>query len=76
LLGVVAGYLVYSLTHHATHHWRSRGPLARRRKQWHAQHHHSDAPVCFGVTTRFWDRVFGTDGGEEQPELVSGSGKE
>jgi sterol desaturase/sphingolipid hydroxylase (fatty acid hydroxylase superfamily) len=59
-LGVIAGYLAYALTHHGTHHWRSRGPWMTRRKRWHARHHHMAA--CYGVSTSFWDRVFGTTG--------------
>jgi sterol desaturase/sphingolipid hydroxylase (fatty acid hydroxylase superfamily) len=31
-----------------------------RRKRWHARHHHMAA--CYGVSTSFWDRVFGTTG--------------
>ena len=60
LLGILAGYFLYSLSHHAAHHWRGRAPLAGRRKRWHAMHHQSALPVCFGVTTQLWDYVFGT----------------
>jgi cyclopropane-fatty-acyl-phospholipid synthase len=60
-LGVTAGYLAYALTHHATHHWRSSGPWMTRRKRWHARHHHMAA--CYGVSSSFWDRVFGSTGG-------------
>ena len=59
-LGVIAGYLTYALTHHATHHWRTRGPWLTRRKRWHARHHHIAA--CYGVSCSFWDRVFGSTG--------------
>lgn len=59
-LGVTAGYLAYSLLHHATHHWRSRAPWMTRRKRWHARHHHMAA--CYGVSSSFWDRVFGSTG--------------
>jgi sterol desaturase/sphingolipid hydroxylase (fatty acid hydroxylase superfamily) len=59
-LGVVAGYFVYGLTHHATHHWRSLGPWMKQRKRWHARHHHMVG--CYGVTSSFWDKVFGTAG--------------
>ena len=59
-LGVTAGYLAYSLMHHATHHWRSRGPWMARRKRWHARHHHMAG--CYGVSSSFWDRVFGSTG--------------
>jgi cyclopropane-fatty-acyl-phospholipid synthase len=59
-LGVTAGYLAYSVMHHATHHWRSHGTWMKRRKIWHARHHHATA--CYGVSTDFWDRVFGSTG--------------
>jgi cyclopropane-fatty-acyl-phospholipid synthase len=57
--GVLAGYLVYALTHHATHHWRADSAWARQRKQRHALHHHGGAhTVCYGVTSSLWDHVF------------------
>ena len=60
-LGVVAGYLAYAVTHHATHHWRADSTWLRQRKRWHARHHHSgDAPHCYGVTSALWDHVFGS----------------
>lgn len=59
-LGVVVGYLAYSVTHHATHHWRSFGPWMTRRKRWHARHHRGAA--CYGVTCAFWDRMFRSTG--------------
>ena len=69
-LGVLIGYLAYAITHHATHHalvgrgaafasWL--GPWLGRRRRWHALHHrHLDHPVCFGVTSAFWDHLFGS----------------
>ena len=60
-LGVTFGYYAYAITHHAAHHWRAAGPLARDRKRRHAAHHHAaDASRCFGVTSGIWDVVFGT----------------
>ena len=60
-LGVLIGYLAYTVTHHATHHWRADGAWLRRRKRWHALHHRPGMPVArYGVTTDFWDRVFGS----------------
>lgn len=40
-LGVWLGYLGYGLVHHATHHWHIGNGLMRRRKRWHALHHHA-----------------------------------
>jgi sterol desaturase/sphingolipid hydroxylase (fatty acid hydroxylase superfamily) len=58
-LGVVAGYLAYAITHHATHHWRGRSAWLQRRKRWHALHHHDKEPRrCYGVTSAVWDHVF------------------
>jgi sterol desaturase/sphingolipid hydroxylase (fatty acid hydroxylase superfamily) len=58
-LGVVTGYLAYAITHHATHHWRGQSAWLRRRKRWHALHHHDKASRrCYGVTSSIWDHVF------------------
>ena len=66
-LGVVSGYLLYAVTHHATHHWRSTSPWLARRKRWHALHHHAAPRGGYGVTSAFWDRVFGSAGFAIQP---------
>jgi len=68
-LGMTAGYLAYALTHHATHHWRSRGPWMTRRKRWHARHHHMSA--CYGVSSSFWDRVFGSTGERSSRPVIA-----
>jgi sterol desaturase/sphingolipid hydroxylase (fatty acid hydroxylase superfamily) len=69
-LGVVAGYLAYAITHHATHHWRGRSAWLQRRKRWHALHHHDKASRrCYGVTSSIWDHVFAS--GFERAEGVN-----
>jgi cyclopropane-fatty-acyl-phospholipid synthase len=58
-LGVLTGYFAYALIHHAIHHWRPESKWLRRRKRWHALHHHRiDSPGRYGVTTEVWDRLF------------------
>ncbi len=58
-LGVLAGYLLFSITHHATHHWYADGAWLKQRKRWHALHHHASGQSgCYGVTSAFWDHVF------------------
>lgn len=60
-LGMVSGYLAYIIIHHGVHHWRGSSPWLQRRRRWHGLHHRSPAqPACFGVTSGFWDYVFGT----------------
>jgi sterol desaturase/sphingolipid hydroxylase (fatty acid hydroxylase superfamily) len=68
MTGLLGGYLLYGLTHHAVHHAvRLPGPaqgwLSRRRRQ-HALHHRGSATVAvnYGVTQGWWDRVFGSLG--------------
>ena len=62
--GVLTGYLAYAVTHHATHHWRSEAAWLLRRKRWHALHHRASRPPGhYGVTSGFWDHVFGSAGG-------------
>jgi sterol desaturase/sphingolipid hydroxylase (fatty acid hydroxylase superfamily) len=68
-LGVLVGYLAYTLTHHALHHWKLDLIWLQRRKYAHARHHHLQQPCCFGVTSGFWDRVLRT-GGHKAPTRV------
>jgi sterol desaturase/sphingolipid hydroxylase (fatty acid hydroxylase superfamily) len=59
--GVMLGYVAYVGVHHALHHWRiDRASFLYHLKLRHAQHHYSGSEGNFGVTTGFWDRVFGT----------------
>ena len=60
-LGVLVGYLSFSITHHAIHHWRADNAWLKERKRWHALHHRATGKSgCFGVTSAFWDYVFGS----------------
>lgn len=59
--GLMLGYLWYVSIHHMIHHWHPTHPsylytLKRR----HAVHHHIEETANFGVTSIFWDRIFGT----------------
>lgn len=61
--GLLTGYLVYVIVHHATHHWREGHAWTRLLKRHHALHHGKDGmPSRFGVTSPLWDIVFRTDG--------------
>ena len=39
----------------------------RSLKKYHLQHHFADYENGFGVTSRFWDKVFGTELAPLQP---------
>jgi len=61
--GLLTGYLVYAIAHHATHHWRAGNAWTRQLKRTHALHHYRvGPPAWFGVTSPIWDIVFGTCG--------------
>jgi sterol desaturase/sphingolipid hydroxylase (fatty acid hydroxylase superfamily) len=59
--GMMLGYLWYVTVHHAVHHWEVRpDSYLYRAKRRHLTHHYSRQPCNFGVSTGFWDHVFGT----------------
>ena len=60
--GFLVGYLVYDLTHYATHHFAMRWGYAKYIKRHHMQHHYKDPGTRFGVSSPLWDWVFGTPG--------------
>lgn len=61
-LGVLTGYLGYALVHQGVHRPLSGRRWLAGRQRWHARHHGAAAAPgqAYGVTTGFWDRVFGT----------------
>jgi sterol desaturase/sphingolipid hydroxylase (fatty acid hydroxylase superfamily) len=61
MAGLLAGYLSYTLAHHAIHNLSlGTSRWATNLKRHHALHHYRDGESNFGVTTRIWDRLFGT----------------
>jgi len=58
--GGIFGYICYDCTHYFLHH-KSLPAYWHALKKYHLQHHFADYENGFGVTSRFWDRVFGTE---------------
>jgi sterol desaturase/sphingolipid hydroxylase (fatty acid hydroxylase superfamily) len=58
--GFIIGYLVYDLTHYATHHFPMRSGYAKFIKRYHMQHHYKTPDKRFGVSSPLWDFVFKT----------------
>lgn len=56
----IFGYLVYDLTHYATHHFPMRSGYAKFIKRYHMQHHYKTPNKRFGVSSPLWDVVFST----------------
>lgn len=60
LLGLLAGFLHYEWFHWRIHFRNPRSERERRLRAHHLAHHFRNPRAYHGVTTRFWDRVFGT----------------
>lgn len=58
--GFMTGYLIYDLTHYATHHFPMRSGVFKFLKRYHMQHHYKTPNQRFGVSSPLWDKVFGT----------------
>ncbi|KAE8270462.1 hypothetical protein A4X09_0g1863 [Tilletia walkeri] len=61
--GIIAGafamYICYDCMHYALHH--SKLPTyMRKMKKYHLEHHYKNYELGFGVTSKFWDVIFGT----------------
>lgn len=57
--GGLFGYVCYDLTHYFLHHSKL-PPYMRKLKKYHLEHHYKNYQLGFGVTSWFWDKVFGT----------------
>ena len=58
----MAGYISYGTLHHLCHHIKVTalpGKLLKRSRAYHRIHHKMPG-TNYGVTTTFWDRIFGT----------------
>jgi len=60
LVGIWAGFLYYESVHYRVHLGDSPGALIGYQRRAHFHHHFRAPDVSFGVTTPFWDYVFGS----------------
>lgn len=70
MAGFFTGYGLYLFVHYIVHAWKM--PKNNFKTLWlyHNIHHYQNEEVAFGVTSHFWDRVFGT-----MPDLQVGKTK-
>lgn len=71
LAGVLGGFTAYSFTHHSLHHYKMPFAWLRHLQSQH-RIHHAIPESNYGVTMRFWDRVFGTEFTKESSRIVRG----
>ncbi|KAK9448110.1 uncharacterized protein V1518DRAFT_334879 [Limtongia smithiae] len=57
--GGMFGYVLYDCTHYFLHH-AVLPPYFKSLKSYHLEHHYKNYELGFGVTSKFWDVVFGT----------------
>jgi len=69
--GFVFGYMVYDLMHFASHFFNFKIAWFQRIKRSHLLHHYREPNSGFGLSTIFWDRVFGTMHSPEVMEKVN-----
>lgn len=61
MLGFAIGYIIYDMTHYALHHFETTGDsYFKRLQRYHNMHHYSGQEAAYGVSSKFWDIVFGT----------------
>ncbi len=58
--GFLTGYLIYDLTHYATHHFPMRSGYFKFLRKYHMLHHYKTPDARYGVSSPMWDKVFGT----------------
>jgi len=60
--GTTIGYVVYDLLHFYLHHGSPKeGSHFYYMKRYHNWHHFTHYDTGFGITSSFWDRIFGTE---------------
>lgn len=59
--GFALGYLIYDISHFAIHHFNLKGFYFSQIREHHLRHHFKDSENGFGVSVRFWDKVFNTE---------------
>ncbi|KAL1463609.1 hypothetical protein WDU94_015349 [Cyamophila willieti] len=61
LAGVITGYVTYDLIHFYLHYGSPKeGSYLYGMKRYHNQHHFAHYESGFGISSKFWDHVFGT----------------
>ena len=60
MAGLYSGYILYEWVHYGTHQYKWQSKVGRYLTHHHLYHHFKRPDEAFGVTSGFWDRIFGT----------------
>ncbi|CAI2374335.1 unnamed protein product [Moneuplotes crassus] len=58
--GFLMSYMLYDLGHYYFHHSQPL-KIVEYRKKYHMYHHYKDPDNGYGISTSFWDQIFGTE---------------
>lgn len=72
--GIVAGFAAYEYLHFRIHFATPACGLEQRLRARHLAHHTREPDAIFGVTTRLWDVVFGTEPVAERMRELAAAG--
>jgi 4-hydroxysphinganine ceramide fatty acyl 2-hydroxylase len=61
MAGFLIGYLFYDITHYAIHHFNMHSKFLLAIKNHHMRHHYQNPSKGFGVSSKLWDKIIGTD---------------
>jgi len=59
--GFIIGYICYDMTHIYIHHCVPFIEHLKEMKRYHNKHHYVDGDKAYGITSKIWDKVFGTE---------------
>jgi sterol desaturase/sphingolipid hydroxylase (fatty acid hydroxylase superfamily) len=74
LFGILAGFAVYEFVHYRIHFAIPANAVEARLRARHLAHHLREPDAIFGVTTRIWDVVFGTEPAPERMRELAAAG--
>ncbi|KAF8930334.1 hypothetical protein EDD21DRAFT_366757 [Dissophora ornata] len=60
MAGLYFGYICYDMVHYYLHHARVMEFHFKEMKTYHLAHHYKNFDNGYGITSKFWDRIFGT----------------
>ncbi len=72
--GIVAGFAIYEYVHYRIHFAQPSSAVEERLRARHLAHHTREPDAIFGVTTRIWDVVFGTEPEAQRMRELAASG--
>jgi sterol desaturase/sphingolipid hydroxylase (fatty acid hydroxylase superfamily) len=59
--GFLLGYIYYDTMHYAVHHFPIKNKFFLEIKKHHMKHHYQNEDFGYGVSSPFWDKIYGTD---------------